>query len=165
MSHVVQTGNKGIRRLLDNDAGPQGNSYRFNRTSESAWREFGDAQTFCAQAGQYSVDAAAPGKDDCLSAVSKVGSTNGSTICIPQHPTSYQSGLTDSLPPLVLEGTCGVWLFGDAGQCFPSSELAELATRLANVCTNLNLVTSGSYTVLRSPIARQNDTSIWLGRL
>lgn len=149
---------------LSTDAGPQGSTYRFNRTSEDAWREFGDAQTFCFQAGQYSVDQAAPPKDECLKAIEKLGA-NGSTICIPEKPDAYRSGLTNSLPPLVLEGTCGLWLFGDVGLCFPSSQLAEQATTLANSCTNLHLVTSGLYTIQRSPISRQNDTSITLSSL
>ncbi|KAL3145386.1 hypothetical protein ABBQ38_001636 [Trebouxia sp. C0009 RCD-2024] len=88
-----QVGLAGISPVFGKDPcklfqGPQGNSYCFNRTSESAWEEFGDAQTSCAQAGYYWVDEAVPRKDDCLHAINRLGSTNGSTICIAQQPNS-----------------------------------------------------------------------------
>ena len=64
-------------------------------------------------------------------------------------------------PPLVVKGTCGITVLGDVGLCFPSTQLAEEATKLANACTNLNLMTSGSHIITYSPTSTRNDTVIY----
>ena len=95
-------------------AGRAGDSYRFNRSSEQAFKEFGEAQTVCTPAGNYSYDSAAPQKSDCLSSNAEFR-TISSTICI--HSRSEINTFCGRTPPLVIKGTCRITLLRDVGLC------------------------------------------------
>lgn len=117
----------------------------------------------CYQALQYAYDDTAPPKSDCLSAIAKLR-VNGSveyTICFPESALQ-----ADSPPPLVSDRTCEIVLQGAADKCFPGLQLADVATKLADACTNLDSATSGSRIIQRAPESqRYNDISISVSKL
>ena len=156
-------------RWVETCAGWAGDSYRFNRSSEQAFKEFGEAQTVCTPAGNYSYDSAAPQKSDCLSSNAEFRAI-GSTICIQSRSDIHI--FCGRTPPLVIKGTCRITLLRDVGLCFslylasthcqPAEKLQDQLT--CKACTNLSLMTSGSHTITYSPIiSRRNDTTIRIG--